>query len=169
MATKHDLLNRSIQSGNVLAVLNLCLENEKFTEICEKDEKIQKKILKFFSNITKDNEQLKTVAMDLIFKHKITDESKIKNILSFLYNLLDERNLDTPILLNLVKLIRRVETRPQGGWIRVAYKPEQEKLYTISGPDTFLKIITNDEDLLKRLFSNYFKINTDFESQIYMM
>lgn len=31
------------------------------------------------------------------------------------------------------------------------------------------EITTNDEDLLKRTFSNYFKINTHFESQIYMI
>ena len=44
MATKHDLINMAIKKGNVVGLLNLCLQNKGFTDICKSEEKIQKQI-----------------------------------------------------------------------------------------------------------------------------
>lgn len=170
MATKHDLINTAIKKGNVVGILNLCLQNEEFTNICKNEERIQKKILKFFSDITDDNEQLLSVATNLIFKHQISNENKLRDILNFIKRLIDKRNVDTDVLIQLVKLLRHIETRKVGGLIYVNYKPEQEKLYTLSGPEKLLKIYTNDDKLLEFLFNNYFKVFSNYETQqIYQM
>lgn len=165
MATKHDLINMAIKKGNVVGLLNLCLQNKGFTDICKSEEKIQKQILNFFSDLTGDNQQLRDIATNLIFKHQLTNEAKIREILDFCRSVLDKQNADTKILLQLIKLLRQIETRKQGGWIYVNYKPEQEELYTTSGPEKALKITTNDEQLLQLLFNNYFKVFSDFDTQ----
>lgn len=165
MATKHDLINMAIKKGNVVGILSLCLQNKGFTDICKNEEKVQKQILNFFSDLTNDNQQLKDVAVNLIFKHQLTNENKLRDIIAFVKNTIEERNVDTKILIQLVKLLRQIETRKQGGWIYVNYKPEQEELYSTSGPEKALKIATNDEGLLKLLFNNYFKVFSDFDTQ----
>ena len=165
MATKHDLINMAIKKGNVVGLLNLCLQNKGFTDICRNEEKIQKQILNFFSDLTNDNQQLKDIATNLIFKHQLTNENKLREIISFVKDVIDQRNVDTKTLLQLIKLLRQIETRKQGGWIYVNYTPEQEELYSTSGPEKALKITTNDEGLLKSLFNNYFKVFSDFDTQ----
>lgn len=165
MATKHDIINNAIKKGNVVGILNICLQSPQFTEICKGDNKIQKKILEFFSNLTNDDQQLRDIALNLIFKHELTNEDKIRNIISFVKTLIDSRNVDTDTLIQLIKLLRYIETRKQGGWIYVNYKPEQEKLYTLSGQEKSVKIITNDEKLVKFLFNNYFKISSTLKDQ----
>lgn len=165
MATKHDLINMAIKKGNVIGILNLCLQKKEFTDICKNEEKIQKQILNFFSDLTNDNLQLREIATNLIFKHKLTNETKIREIIAFIKNIIDSRNVDTKTLLELVKLLREIETKKEGGWIYVNYKPEQIKLYSTSGPEQALKISTNDEDLLRNLFNNYFKVTSDFQTQ----
>jgi hypothetical protein len=168
MATKHDIINDAIKKGNVVGILNLCLQNKQFTDICKSDKKIQKQILNFFSDLTDDNEQLREIALNLIFKHELTNEEKIRNIISFVKKLIYNRNVDTQTLIQLIKLLRYVETRKQGGWIYVNYKPEQEKLYTLSGPEKAIKIITNDDQLVKSLFNNYFNaVSTLKNEQVY--
>ncbi len=165
MATKHDIINGAIKKGNVVGILNLCLQNKQFTDICKSDKKIQKKIINFFSDLTNDNQQLLDIAFNLIFKHELTNEEKIRNIISFVKNLIDNRNFDTQTLLELIKLLRFIETRKQGGWIYVNYKPEQEKLYTLSGPENAIKIITNDDQLVKSLFNKYFKVVSTLKNE----
>lgn len=165
MASKHDLINMAIKKGNVMGILNLCLQNEGFTDICKNEEKIQKQILNFFSDLTDDNIQLRDIAMHLMFKQRITNEKKLRDILSFIRQLINERNVDTKVLIELIKLLRHIETRKHGGWIYINYKVEQEKLYVVSGPETELKISTNDEELLRFLFNNYFHVFSDFETQ----
>lgn len=165
MATKHDLINSAIKKGNVVGILNLCLQNKQFTDICKSDKKIQKQILNFFSDLTDDNEQLREIALNLIFKHELTNEEKIKNIISFIKKLIDNRNIDTQTIIQLIKLLRYVETRKQEGWIYVNYKPEQEKLYTLSGPEKAIKIVTNDDQLIKSLFNNYFKVDSTLKNE----
>lgn len=165
MATKHDIINDAIKKGNVVGILNLCLQSKQFTEICKSDTKIQKKILEFFSDLTNDDQQLRDIALNLIFKHELTNEEKIRNIISFVKKLIDSRNVDTDILIQLIKLLRYIETRKQGGWIYVNYKPEQEKLYTLSGPEKAVKIVTNDDQLVKFLFNNYFKISSTLKNE----
>jgi hypothetical protein len=106
----------------------------------------------------------------LIFKHQISNENKLRDILNFIKRLIDKRNVDTDVLIQLVKLLRHIETRKVGGLIYVNYKPEQEKLYTLSGPEKLLKIYTNDDKLLEFLFNNYFKVFSNYETQqIYQM
>jgi hypothetical protein len=165
MATKHDLINMAIKKGNIVGILNLCLQNKSLTDICRNEEPVQKQILKFFSDLTGDNVQLRDIATHLIFKHQISNENKLREILSFVKGVLDKRNVDTEVLIQLLKLLRKIETRKQGGWVYVNYKPEQEKLYTSSGPENALKVVTNDEGLLKSLFNDYFKVFSDFETQ----
>jgi hypothetical protein len=165
MATKHDIINNAIKKGNVVGILNLCLQNKQFTEICKSDTKIQKKILDFFSNLTNDDQQLRDIAFNLIFKHELTNEDKIRNIISFVKKLIDVRSVDTDTIIQLIKLLRYIETRKQGGWIYVNYKPEQEKLYTLSGPEKAVKIVTNDDQLVKFLFNNYFKISSTLKNE----
>lgn len=170
MATKTDLINLAIKKGNVVGILNLCINDKKMTDICKNDIQIQKQIMNFFKDITDDNEQLREIAMKLIFKYELTDENKIRNILNFLKDILDKRNLDTDILKQLVKLLRKIETRKTGGWIYVNYKVELNKLYDISGDDSSMKIQTNDPELLKMLFVNYFKVKSQHDTiQIYQM
>jgi len=165
MATKHDIINNAIKKGNVVGILNLCLQNKQFTEICKSDTKIQKKIIDFFSNLTNDDQQLRDIAFNLIFKHELTNEDKIRNIISFVKKLIDVRSVDTDTIIQLIKLLRYIETRKQGGWIYVNYKPEQEKLYTLSGPEKAVKIVTNDDQLVKFLFNNYFKISSTLKNE----
>jgi len=155
----------AIKKGNVVGLLNLCLQNKGFTDICRNEEKVQKQILNFFSDLTNDNQQLKDIATNLIFKHQLTNENKLREIISFVKGVIDQRNVDTKTLVQLMKLLRQIETRKQGGWIYVNYKPEQEELYSTSGPENALKISTNDDGLLKLLFNNYFKVFSDFETQ----
>lgn len=165
MATKHDLINMAIKKGNVVGLINLCLQNKGFTDICRNEEKIQKQILNFFSDLTDDNKQLKNIATNLIFKHRLTNENKIRDIISFAKGVIEKRNVDNNNFLQLIKLLRQIETRTKGGWIYVNYKPEQEELYITSGPEESLKISTNDENLLKLLFNDYFKVFSNFETQ----
>lgn len=165
MATKHDLINMAIKKGNVVGILNLCLQHKDFTDICRNEEKVQKQILKFFSDITDDNQQLREIATHLIFKNQISNENKLREILNFIKDVINNRNVDTDVLLQLIKLLRHIETRKQGGWVYVNYKPEQEELYSTSGPENVLKIATNDDGLLKLLFNNYFKVFSDFDTQ----
>jgi len=166
MATKHDLINMAIKKGNVVGILNLCLQNKDLTEICKKEEKVQQQILKFFSDLTGDNQLLRNIATHLIFKHRITNEQKIRDILTFIQSIVNRRsNIELQTLTQLIKLLRQIETRKQGGWIYVNYKPEQEELYTMSGPEGAPKIVTNDEQLMQYLFNDYFKIFSDFETQ----
>ena len=165
MATKHDIINNAIKKGNVVGILNLCLQNKQFTEICKSDTKIQKKIIDFFSNLTNDDQQLRDIAFNLIFKHELSNEDKIRNIISFVKKLIDVRSVDTNTIIQLIKLLRYIETRKQGGWIYVNYKPEQEKLYTLSGPEKAVKIVTNDDQLVKFLFNNYFKISSTLKNE----
>jgi hypothetical protein len=165
MATKHDLINMAIKKGNVLGILILCLQNKDFTDICKNEEKVQKQILKFFSDITDDNQQLHEIVTYLIFKSQISNESKLRDILNFIKDIISDRNIDTNVLIQLIKLLRYIETRKNGGWIYVNYKPEQDKLYSISGEESSLQISTNDDDLLKKLFNNYFKVFSDFKTQ----
>lgn len=170
MATKTDLINLAIKKGNVVGILNLCINDKKMTDICKNDLKIQKQIMDFFKDITDDNEQLREIAMKLIFKYELTDENKIRNILNFLKGVLDKRNVDIDILKQLVKLLRKIETRKTGGWIYVNYKVELDKLYDLSGDDSSMKIQTNDPELIKMLFLNYFKVKSQHDTiQIYQM
>lgn len=168
MATKRDLINLAIQKDNIVGLLNLCINDKKMTEICKSEVRVHKKIMDFFKDITDDNDDLREIAMQLIFKFELTDEKKIRNILNFLKTVLDKRNVDLKNLKDLVKLLRTIETRKKGGWIYVNYKVELDKLYDISGNENTMKIDTNDDQLLKMLFEKYFKVKSQHDTiQIY--
>ena len=168
MATKHDIINLAIEKNNIAGLLNLCIYDKKMTEICKNEVRVQKKIIEFFKDITNNNEDLREIAMYLIFKHELTDEKKIRNILNFLKYVLDNRNIDIKNLKKLVDLLRIIETREKGGWIYVNYKVEMERLYHISGNDNALQIDTNDDQLIKMLFEKYFKVKSQKDTiQLY--
>jgi hypothetical protein len=168
MATKKDLINLTIQKDNIVGLLNLCINDKQMTDICKNEVKVHKKIISFFNDITDDNEDLREIAMKLIFQYELTDEKKIRSILNFLKNVLDKRNVDIKNLKQLVKLLRTIETRKKGGWIYVNYKVELDKLYNISGNDNTMQIDTNDDQLIKMLFEKYFKVKSQHDTiQIY--
>lgn len=166
MATKTDLLNMAIKKGNVVGVLNLCMQNEKFVDICENNDRIKNQILKFFVDVTGNDEQLIEVLKHILFRHKMTNEQGIIKIMTFMNNVIGVVAASTKQLKDMVDLIRDIETRKQGGWIYVNYKPEKEgKLYTLSGPAERTQLNTNDEGLVRMIFEQYFNVSSDYQSQ----
>lgn len=166
MATNTDLLNMAIKKGNVVGVLNLCMQNDKFVDICENNERIKKQILKFFVDVTGNDDQLTEIVKYILFKHKMTNEAGIKKIMKFMKDTIEVVAASTKQLKDMVDLIRDIETRKQEGWIYVNYKPEKEgKLYTLSGPGERTQLNTNEEKLVRMIFEQYFNVFSDYNSQ----
>jgi hypothetical protein len=65
--------------------------------------------------LTGDDKRLRNIMLNLLFKHQITDESKIRDILRFIKHVIEHRSIDTEVLIDLIKLLRTLETRKQGG------------------------------------------------------
>lgn len=172
MATKQDLINMTLKHGNIVEILNYCLTNEEMTNRCKADEKVQKRIKEFFNDITRiDNisrnhdERLREITMYLIFKHKLNNEEKIRNILNFLKIVLGEINIEIDILKQLVKLLIKIEKREKTGYISVYYKVEMEKFYDVIDKDSTMTITTNNSILIKKLFEYYFKKSPILETE----
>ena len=170
MATKQDLINMTLKHGNIVEILNFCLRNEEMTNRCKADEKVQKRIKEFFNDITRiddisseHDERLREIAMDLIFKHKLKNEKKIRNILIFLKTL--RSNIEIDILKQLVKLLIRIEERKRSGYISIYYKVEMEKFYDVIDKDDQMTITTNNISLIKKLFEDYFKKSPILETE----
>lgn len=147
-------------------MLNLCIQNDKFLDICENNDKIKKQILKFFVDITENDEQLIEVLKHILFKQKMTNEIGIKKIMKFIKNVIKVVAVSTKQLKDMVDLIREIETRKQEGWIYVNYKPETiGKLYTLSGPSEHTQLNTNEEELVRMIFEEYFNVFSDYQLQ----
>lgn len=166
MATKTDLINLAIKKKDVAGMLNLCISSKQMEDICTSDVRIHTQIKKYFEENVGDDPILSQILLYLIFKVRLTNQTHIKDIIDLVHDVLDyHSSTSLPEIKELIKLLRKLETKKHGSWIYVYPKYEMDKLFDIDGDD-IMKISTNNPEIVKMMFETYFKVESESNTQM---